>query len=207
MLRGWRKRGADLAAGQHRATRLWEAASLAMTRYLAGDSAAFIDLYLALAPRLRSHLLRFMGDEGRTDDLVQQTFLQIHLSRERFTRGAALGPWVITIAHRLLINELRRAKTETSVLGALSYARDRVPYGASLEDLIDAKHLAARIGDGLDGLPASHRRAFQLVRHHGLSMAEASRELGVSIAAVKVRVHRASLALRKSVRAGEGLRL
>jgi RNA polymerase sigma-70 factor (ECF subfamily) len=199
MLGGWRKGNDDPEGSRRRPARIWDAASSAMARYLSGDATAFIDLYVVLAPRLRAHLLRFMGDEGRADDLVQQTFLQIHLSRQRFIRGAALGPWVITIAHRLLINELRRARTETSALGALYEGGERSPYGSSVEELIDAKHLAARIGDGLDDLPVSHRKAFQLVRHHGLSMAEASRELGVSVAAVKVRVHRASRALRRSV--------
>jgi hypothetical protein len=62
---------------------------------------------------------------------------------------------------------------------------------------LDAKQLAHRVGNTLDALPGSHRKAYQLVRHEGLSMAQASRELGVSIGAVQLRVYRASQALRK----------
>jgi RNA polymerase sigma-70 factor (ECF subfamily) len=170
-----------------------------MSRILAGEASAFFDLYVALAPKLRHRLLRVIRDEARAEDLLQQTFLQIHLSRSRFTPGAALGPWVITIAQRLLLNELRRMRTESRALGAMSNAGTQ-PFWRNaqslVEDLVDARRLATRIGDKLDGLPASHRKAFQLVRHQGLTMAEASKELGVSVGAVKVRVHRATRALR-----------
>jgi RNA polymerase sigma-70 factor (ECF subfamily) len=182
----------------------WTTASSAMERILAGEASAFLDLYIAVAPRLRNRLVRIVRDEARAEDLLQQTFLQIHLSLARFTPGAALGPWVITIAQRLLLNELRRMRTESRALGAMSNTSGQ-PFWRNaqslVEDLVDAKQLANRIGDKLDGLPASHRRAFQLVRHQGLTMAEASKELGVSVGAVKVRVHRATRALRdKTIR-------
>jgi RNA polymerase sigma-70 factor (ECF subfamily) len=170
-----------------------------MARYLAGDAEAFADLHAILAPRVRRRLRRAIRDESRLEDLLQQTFLQVHASRRRFSRSAPLGPWVMTIAQRLVSNELRRERAERRALGALAQAGEN-PFRrtAILDDLIDAKALARRVGDKLDRLPASHRRAFQLVRQQRMSVAEASQELGLSPVAIRGLVHRASAALHES---------
>jgi RNA polymerase sigma-70 factor (ECF subfamily) len=173
-----------------------------MARYLAGDEKAFADLHAALAPRVRRSLRCAIRDETRIEDLLQQTFLAIHASRRRFSRSAPLGPWVMTIAQRLVLNELRRERAERRALGALAQAAEN-PFRrtAVLDDLVDAKDLARRVGDKLDGLSAPHRRAFQLVRQEGMSVAEASQELGLSTVAVRALVHRASTALQERANA------
>jgi RNA polymerase sigma-70 factor (ECF subfamily) len=176
----------------------WPRAALATERHLARRKDAFPDLYSAYAPRLRQRLRRVVRDECLVEDLLQQTFMQVYGSRRRFSRSAPVGPWVIRIAERLVSNELRRERTERRALGALSHAGAN-PFWrtAILDDLIDAKALARRIGDKLDGFPPSHRLAFQLVRQQGVSVAEASRELRMSIPAVRMLLHRASTALHE----------
>src|SRR5580700_12288402 len=85
-----------------------DAASRAMDRYACGDNAAFAELYDLLAPRLSSFLLRRTGDAARTEDLVQQTFLQMHCARRHFAPGAAVTPWAFAIARRILIDTFRK---------------------------------------------------------------------------------------------------
>lgn len=84
----------------------------AMERYADGDDAAFGDIYDALAPQLRSFLRRSIREH--VEDLVQQTFCQVHLARGSFIRGARVKPWVFAVARRLLIDRLRRAKHEAA---------------------------------------------------------------------------------------------
>jgi len=86
-----------------------ERASAAMDRYACGDDSAFSELYDLLAPRLASFLMRRTRDEAKTDDLVQQTFLQMHSARRHFTRGASVTAWAYAIARRLLIDIARAA--------------------------------------------------------------------------------------------------
>ena len=65
-----------------------DAASAAMDRYARGEDAAFGELYDLLAPKLLGFLYRQTRDRARAEDLVQQTFLQMHCARETYTTRA-----------------------------------------------------------------------------------------------------------------------
>src|SRR5262249_20161831 len=90
-------------------------ANSAMDRYAQGDEASFSELYDALAPRLYGYLLRQTRNDTRAEDLLQQTFLQIHCARGRFIPGADVVPWAFAIARRLLIDGVRRSGREVSL--------------------------------------------------------------------------------------------
>jgi RNA polymerase sigma-70 factor (ECF subfamily) len=172
-------------------------ADLAMERYAGGDDAAFGSLYDALAPRLYGYLLRQTRDRSRAEDLLQQTMLQIHRARDRFIPGAEVTPWAFAIARRLLVDEVRRGKR-------VVLAEDGEPYtGPSneplAEEMVHAGQLAERIQRILAQLPSSQRTAFELIKQEGLTVAEAAQVLGTTVAAVKLRAHRAYVALREAL--------
>src|SRR5882757_10929038 len=81
-----------------------------MTRYCAGEAAAFQRLYALLAPRILAYLRGLIGDRAAAEDLLQQTFLKVHEARSAYVRGANPIPWVYTIAHRTCLDELRKRK-------------------------------------------------------------------------------------------------
>jgi RNA polymerase sigma-70 factor (ECF subfamily) len=89
-----------------------DAASAAMDRYAGGDNAAFGELYDLLAPRLFGFVVRQTRDRARAEDLVQQTFLQMHCARDSYVTGADVMPWAFAIARRLAIDAFRRTKRE-----------------------------------------------------------------------------------------------
>src|SRR5271166_506830 len=90
-----------------------QAASAAMDRYACGEDAAFSELYDLLAPRLSAFLLRRTRDASHTEDLLQQTFLQMHHARRHFGTGADVTPWAYAIARRLLIDAFRKKGRES----------------------------------------------------------------------------------------------
>jgi RNA polymerase sigma-70 factor (ECF subfamily) len=165
-----------------------------MERYAAGDAEAFAELYDLLAPRLYGYLVRQTRDDARAEDLLQQTLFRMHRARGRFIRGAKVTPWAFAIARRLMIDSLRRRKYE--VLVGPDDPNPPVATDAAADDLVQAKELADRIQRELARLPETQRAAFELVKQEGLSMAEAAAVLGTTVAAVKLRAHRAYLALR-----------
>jgi RNA polymerase sigma-70 factor (ECF subfamily) len=172
-----------------------DVASAAMERYAGGDESAFADLYDLLAPRLYDYLASQVRNRALAEDLVQQTFLQLHRARGSFLAGADVRPWAFAIARRLMIDGFRRNKLETAQLAEES----RKPEGGSAEapdQQLAAKQLAARVADALDKMPESQRTAFQLVKQNGLSLAQAAEVLGTTITAVKLRLHRAVQGLR-----------
>lgn len=172
----------------------------AMDRYARGDESAFPEVYDKLAPRLFGFALRqARGDRARAEDVVQQTMLQIHRARGRFLPGAEVTPWAFAIARRLLIDQHRRGGREVLAptdddVGDLLQSLD-----APADELAIAKQVAERLGDELRRLPENQRVAFELIKQDGLSVAEAAQVLGTTVAAVKLRAHRAYEALRAAL--------
>jgi RNA polymerase sigma-70 factor, ECF subfamily len=173
-------------------------ANAAMERYARGEDAAFALLYDAVAPRLHQYLLRQSRDPSRAEDLLQQTLLHMHRARGRFTPGAEVLPWAFAIARRLLIDSVRRRKFEVL---ADPVADGREPAGdhRGADDLLDSKRLALAVERELLRMPEAQRVAFELIKKEGLSVKEAAAVLGTTTTAVKLRAHRAYVALREAL--------
>lgn len=173
------------------------AADAAMDRYAAtGEERAFGELYDLLAPRLHAFLARRAPSAARAEDLLQQTFLQMHRARSHFARGAAVMPWAFAIARRLLIDGLRKGEKECLVDDEHTPAE--VPcLGDSPDRLLAKRRLARRVAEELHKLPPAQRLACDLIQREGLSVAEAAQVLGTTETAVKLQAHRAYKALRE----------
>lgn len=176
-----------------------EAASAAMDRYACGDDAAFSELYNLLAPRLSSFLMRRTRDGAATEDLVQQTFLQMHCARRHFAPGAAVTPWAFAIARRLLIDAFRKKGRDLSTSDGEEEARESMSPGASPDEIAARRRLARRMGEQLARMSETDRTAFELVKWDGLSMAEAAEVLGTTANAVKLRAFRTAEVLRATL--------
>ncbi len=172
-------------------------ADAAMERYAAGDEAAFALVYDAIAPRLYGYLVRQTREPSRAEDLLQQTMLHIHRARDRFIPGAEVTPWAFAIARRLLVDSVRRGRREMLADETDPDAGASPEPGA--DQVAQARELAAHIEKVLAQLPQSQRAAFELIKHEGLSVAEAAQVLGTTVAAVKLRAHRAYEAIRAAI--------
>jgi RNA polymerase sigma-70 factor, ECF subfamily len=183
------------------------AADAAMDRYARGDDAAFSELYELLAPRLYSFLARRMPDRTQVEDLVQQTFLHMHRARRHFCAGAAVLPWAVVIARRLLIDRVRQTKREPVMKDDELQTPEAVAPDTPPDQVLALRRLTQRVDVELNRLPEASRVAFELIQLDGLSIAEAAEVLGTTSAAVKMRAHRAYQTLRERLGAGvlEGL--
>jgi RNA polymerase sigma-70 factor (ECF subfamily) len=174
-----------------------ERADRAMDRYADGDAAAFADLYDALAPSLCGFAMNLSRHRAAAEDVVQQTFLQLHRTRARWTRGARVFPFAYAIAHHFFVDSTRRRKHERPG-DAEPASADQVESGeANVDDELDARRRLAEQLERIQRLPERLRLAFQLVVLEELSVAETAEILGITTVNVKVRVHRAREALRR----------
>ena len=171
-----------------------------MDRYADGDDDAFDDLYAALAPRLLPYLRRFASNDAQAMDLMQQTMLQLHLTRGRFLRGAPVVPWALAIARRVAIDESRRTRRCVDRFAVVpddgEYGPDR---SAPADEQVYTRQLARRAQRELARLPEAQRTAFEMVKFDGLSMREVATRLGTTVNAVKLRAHRAYVALSDAI--------
>lgn len=165
-----------------------------MRRYAdRGDRAAFEALFRRFAPRLLAYFRRTTRSDTTAQDLTQQTFLQLHRARRDYRRGAAVRPWLFTIASNVRRDHVRRTlrrpeqaleadrHPEPSVAPATTTARERV------------------VRRAVEALPEGQREVLLLHWYEGLSFPEIARALGLGTSAVKVRAHRAYKALRLSL--------
>ena len=181
-----------------------------MERYSNGDDAAFGELYDAIAPRLLGFLRKATRDGCATEDLMQQTLLQMHRARGSFIPGAPVMPWAFAIARRLMIDSARRQRVEQGLFTRAPADDDRMTYEpaaatATADDVLDARRLERRVQQRFDALPETQRTAYRLVKQEGLSLKRAADLLGTSVTAVKLRTHRAYVALRGVLREEGGV--
>jgi RNA polymerase sigma-70 factor (ECF subfamily) len=167
-----------------------------MTGYLAGRIEAFDGLYAALAPRIRSYLLGQCRDASLADDLVQETFMQLHRSRRTYEAGRPVTPWVFAIARHVFLMHRRSGGRRLRFHEAFSA---EIRSGDIPHDEVRALADRDEVRRALDGIPADQRRA--LVMHHveGWSFAEIASRLGIRVNAAKTRAFRGMRKLKKQI--------
>jgi RNA polymerase sigma-70 factor (ECF subfamily) len=168
-----------------------------MTAYVAGDEAAFAELFGRYAPLLVRMMRRQIRIEDDAVELVQQTFLQVHRARLDFEEGRRLRPWLMTIAFNLKREYFRRRKRrpeaplEFEPPGSDPGRRHPVERRADIQ----------RIRAALETLPDGQRDVIVMHWFDELSFPEVAEILGLTVSAVKVRAHRGYQALRKALEA------
>jgi len=177
-------------------------ADQAMDRYADGDATAFGALYDELAPRLYRYALWHTRSRAASEDVVQQTFLQIHGARDRFVRGASALTWAYAIARRLLIDaDRRRGREDLRGDGALG--SEELSGALAADEAMDLKEQELEARRNLALLRPALRESFTLVKLEGLSVAQAAEVLGITPGMVKVRTHRARVALENALLRGQ----
>src|SRR5262245_21972027 len=182
-----------------------DSADAAMERYASGDEAAFGELYDAFAPRLLGVLRRATRDASVAEDLMQLTLLHMHRARGSFIPGAPVMPWAFAIARRLMTDHARRRRVELRLFSEAAVDDDRIAYEpaaatAAADEVLHARRLEVRLQQRIDALPELQRTAYRLLQQEGLSLKSAADVLGTSVTAVKLRAHRAYVALRAVLR-------
>jgi RNA polymerase sigma-70 factor (ECF subfamily) len=168
-----------------------------MSEYVNGNPDGFDHLYRRISPKLFGYLLRLTRNRERAEDLLQTTFTKVHRARASYLEGAPLLPWVLAIARRSFYDERRASRARHEQLSYDGELPEPPPEEPKLRS--DA---AETLEHALDGLPEAYREAIQLTKITGLSLNEAAEVLGTTPTAVKLRVHRGYVALRKSLDQG-----
>lgn len=167
-----------------------------MAAYAAGDQASFNELFKRYAPRLMRMMRRKIASTEAADDLIQQTFLQLHRARADYDESRSFRPWIWTIAMNLQREYYRRRgrRPEASLEHDPPASSGRP--GSALEQLERAQRLRAAVA----ALPAGQQEVIELHWFDELSFPEVAKVLGVGLSAVKVRAHRGYGALRESLK-------
>ena len=180
-----------------------------MTRAQAGDMSAFEALVSRHEDKVYGLALRMTRSEADAAEITQDTFLSAYQHLSEFRGEAAFGSWVHRIAANNALMRLRRQKVldivsdeitgpEFTERGSLAELPDS-DWSKRADDKVLDDELGRAIQVATDALPEGYREVFLLKDVEGLSYEEISEMVGISIPAVKSRLHRARLALREAI--------
>lgn len=171
-----------------------------------GDDRAFELLVRTYVGPLRAVALRLLQNPADADDAVQEALLSAYRGFANFRADSRLATWLHRIVVNAALQRLRRGRhqDETQDLDALLPRFDangypqhfHQPWVSSIDDLVARAETRESVRQMIDRLPESYRTVLILRDIEEVDTTEAAELLGISVAALKVRLHRARQALR-----------
>jgi RNA polymerase sigma-70 factor (ECF subfamily) len=151
-----------------------------------GDRGAFEVLYRRYARPVFGLALRRLGDRGRAEDAVQETFASVWRAARSYKpeRGPG-GPWLYAVARNAIIDR-GRARTEPAV-----EAPDEPTSEPGPPEQAEASWSAWRVHRALEELSPNERSVIELAYWGGLSQSEVAEYLGIPLGTVKTRTRAA----------------
>lgn len=174
-----------------------------MTAVQQGDTGALDALYLRHHARLFSFLARWTGNAAAAEDLVQDAFLRLLRHPDRYLHQGDFIAWLYRIARNLAIDAYRHTLDEDS-MDLQPELADQSPLAL---DRLTREEREQLLDRSLRSLPLAHREVLLLRGVDGLDHRNIALVLNCTEGAARVRVHRATAALRRIVNATTGEKL
>ena len=169
-----------------------------------GDERALGALYIRHVRPVYGMVLRMLQDSETAEEVVHDAFLRV------WRRPGAFDPlrshfrtWLLTIAHRLAVDELRRRRARQALAQRqLEDASSRLVEAGAPDPLADppaaaeAEEIRAAVRAALEALPGVQRAAIELAYFGGLSQHEIAEATGVPLGTIKSRIRFGMMALQ-----------
>ena len=169
-----------------------------------GDPGALEALILRYQARVYRFSVKMCRDSQDAGDVVQESLLAMARSVREFRGDSSVSTWLYTIARSFCIKRRRRSKfapAREESLEALGGERlpDLSDPAPDPEQQAAGREIEAALSAAIDSLDVAQREVLVLRDIEGLSAPEVAKVLGLSVQAVKSRLHRARLAARQHV--------
>jgi RNA polymerase sigma-70 factor (ECF subfamily) len=163
----------------------------------AGDRGAYEKLYGRYARSVFGLALRRLGDRGRAEDAVQETFASIWRSASTYRPERGPGaPWLYGVARNAIVDR-SRARTEPPAETVEGPSLEVSP-----EERAEQAWTSWRVHRALETLPQREREVIELAYWSDLSQSEVATRLGIPLGTVKTRT-RAALGHLAEILEGE----
>ena len=169
--------------------------TILMARAQDGDGEAYRRLLGDIAPYLRSLARAHHRDPGDVEDTVQDVLLTVHAIRHTYDPHRPFRPWLVAIARRRIIDRLRSQGRTRAREVALDLEHET--FCAPETNLGEEDWNKRVLSDAIEKLPPGQREAVRLLKLQEMSLQQAAAASGMSVAALKVAMHRALKNLRK----------
>lgn len=177
--------------------------ALLVKNYIAGDEQALATLIERHQSKIYGFIYSKVQDRDITDDVFQDTFIKVikTLKSNSYNEEGKFLPWVMRIAHNLIVDHFRKNKKmpmqrETEEYSVFSYMSDT---SMNIEGRIITEQVEADLLRILDELPADQKEVLVMRMYQDLSFKEIADLTGVSINTALGRMRYAILNLRKVI--------
>ncbi len=161
-----------------------------------GDDEALAQLVRAYHDRVYRFGLRVCRDGFDADDAVQEAFIKLAKRPEVMTDPGALG-WLMAVVRNACIRMLRPFARERAVLGTrLAEGEEVASQQLDPQQTLERWELVRAVHEAIAALEPPYREVLILRDLEGLSGEETCEALGLELAAMKTRLHRARTQLR-----------
>ncbi len=161
-----------------------------LVRFVRGDLDAFEALFRDSQAEVYRWIARIVRDPSAAEELTIEAFWRAYQARARFDPNRSLAPWLRRIAVNLAIGHLKRMRPQTIPLPENASAAAPMGLDPGAREQISA---------AFHSLPIKLRVPAQLALIEELPQREIAEALGISEAAVKARVFRATQLLRQKL--------
>ena len=177
-----------------------------------GDRGAFADLVELYKDKIYHLAYRMLGNRQEAEDVVQETFLRVFRSLDRYDESLKFSTWIYRIGTNLAIDRLRRRRAAYSLDAETASASDSDGQDwhglLASEDMSPEGHVLLsetqrRIRDAIRSLPEKYKSVVILKYLHDMSLQEIGDVLNMPVTTVKTRVHRGREFLRRRLEVEE----
>lgn len=174
-----------------------------ISEVLVGHTDAFHELIRPYERSVYLMALSMLRNEAEAEDVAQETFIKAYRNLGRFRSEARFSTWLIAIALNEARARLRRKQPrltdsiddeEGSVVPAQLTDWREIP-----SESLERQEVRGLIQRALATLPLAYREVFVLREIEDRNVKETAETLGITIASVKMRLHRARLMLQKQL--------
>jgi RNA polymerase sigma-70 factor, ECF subfamily len=183
-------RSVKIQVGRFHRMHSGENLEMLMVRYQQGDFAAATVLIRHISPHLHRFFLAKSMSRTDADDLLQETWLQIHKVRHTYRPEEPALPWFYAIARHIRVDHYRKS---------IRAAAGERELGEMSKGVFSAPHQADELEALLAPLSESQREVIAMLKVEGLSLEEVARATSSSVGSVKQKVHRAYKKLRETL--------
>ncbi|HXF92759.1 MAG TPA: RNA polymerase sigma factor [Nitrospiraceae bacterium] len=171
---------------------------------------AFDQLYRDHVDLIYRFAQRLCGEPDAAKDIVQDTFLNAYRGFKKFRGDARVSTWLYTIASRACLRMRRKRKGEPErelsleefIPASEGEFKLQIPMdGLTPEEALQNKELRRALDQAIEKLPPKYRMVLVLRDMEGLSAKEVGTIMGLNERAVKSRLHRARLFVRRELSA------
>ena len=171
--------------------------------YISGDESALASLIERHQAKIYGFIYSKLGDRDLSDDIFQDTFIKVikTLKTKSYNEEGKFLPWVMRIAHNLVVDHFRKAKKmplqrETEEFSIFNYMTDN---SLNIEGQIISEQVESDLAKLLNELPEDQKEVLVMRMYQDLSFKEIADITGVSINTALGRMRYALLNLRKII--------